>query len=701
MKTIIWKEWRQCGWSVAAGLVVMTLALWYTLRASNLIFDSTGQWPVYATLIGGVFALLLGTLQSRGDHHPAARALLLHRAVSASTIFWGKYVAGITMFLAAITPPFLYLMGYFLVDQRQTIAAQPSMVLPGLFGALAGFAFWPVAVTVVHSDAKFIGSRLLILIGCVALLAGLVFSIGDTNNVLIWLTWALIPLVVATVLAREMFVLGRVKEAPQRTMLWLANAFTLVLLFTFGVGSLMETPYRGKRYSVTVGPGAQPWLVEQSFGVRPTQLKMAPLSQQRSVRELVEFHKNFNQGEHFQIDKPTNSTVIQSMIQLPGFNDLGPSEQQHEVIFDNVVGEILVYRDQGLGRELIRQISPDSAPMGRFIAQANVMQSIADRGVLMTYQSPNGAQPLIVCSNGLFLVDDVVESVTPLLEFPFGSKIGRVVSFFDEDTHSFSYAIRVDDDAILLSLKPAEKKPAENEPLENSERRAAITADSIFLERVRIPESLRPFDSFSLARSTKGQGRFVGIGHPTDRSQNSVDVLRVEFDADGEAIDTTVYRERLGFDHLHGDLPSVAAIVPAGLFAIATVFDWATSERPDLLGRMWNAARTEPSHLAWGIFTALLGLAVAIAVARRRGLSSRQIGWWSLAGVLLGPVGALAILTVYPPINRHACSACGKMTRVDDSNCVHCGIEESELPRRGIEIFEGDQNSRRDVLVNV
>ncbi|MCA9137831.1 MAG: hypothetical protein KDB00_13760, partial [Planctomycetales bacterium] len=666
------------------------------------IFDTTGQWPAYSTLIGSVFAILLGIMQCRGDNQPAARALLLHRSVRPSMIFWGKYLAGVTMFLVAIAPPFLYLMTFFLIDHQQTIAAQPSMVLPGLFGALAGFAFWPATVAVVHSDAKFIGSRLLILFVCGALIAGMVIALGETDNVLTYAALALAPLALGTMIAKQMFVFNRVKDAPQRVMLWLANAFALLMVFTFCVGLLVDGTFHGKRYDITVGPGDQPWLVEQTIGVTATKLKTAPLAEGRSVRDQLAFHKDLNNDQSFSLSNQKFSGDRQSMIRLPSFTAAGESGQQYESVFDNVAGAILVYRDQGFGPGLVRRVAPESEPMGRFIYQANFIRSIGSYSVPASYQFQNSSQPLIACSNGLFLSGQGVESVIKLIEFPVGADVGRIATLIDHENHSLKHAIRVDDDVILVSLKPLETASDQTVDSDDvAENNVAITPDSISIQRIKIPEQIRQFDSFYLSESPRGNGHFVCIGYPHTQSFQPVDVVRIELGVDGEPVSETVYRESLGLRRSDESSYAVAAIVPVGLFGIAAAVDWAFSERPDLIDNIWETIRTEPSEVFWGIVTALLGIAVAIAVSKRRGLSKHHTCWWTLAGAVFGPVGALAILSVYPRINRQTCAACGKSTRVDQPICSHCGIEENDLPRRGIEIFEGDATSRQNDLLSV
>lgn len=678
MKTIIWKELRQCGKYVPAGLVVMSLATWYTLHQSLLIFDSQNQWPTYAALIGSVFALGLGTLQCLSDKSPAARALLMHRNTSAANIFWGKFLAGVLMFLGAMVPPLLWLMVYFAIDDRQTMAAHPSTVLPGLLGALAGFMMWPVAALLVHGEAKFFGSRFFPLVAYGSVLIVIVTSLDRAGSLIIFCLLAVLLLAVITFIARQYFINSQSENTAPRLALWIVNAFALILMAVVGAGILgqqMERPYSEKRYDVSFGPNAEPWLMEQSTGDAEPQIKMARLSTEGSVRESVTEHDDWTPNEYFRVVTRESSDATDPMIPLRGFSEGESANIMFESVFDNIAEEILVYRNRGHGHHLVRTLKSDSIRFGRYVGQTDLLHWTNRHQRQLIKSKTDGVYNALACDHGLFLFDDQVESVIPLLEFPPESSVGRIMaSVHGEQVLSRSnQSIRVNDEVVLVTIHDAENQQT----------------DYVHTERIQIPTELRQFDSIDVTRSPDADDEFIGLGYENFGTLQLVDIVQLRFGRDGDVLERTMYREMVGTEIDETSVFSVTAFVPVGVFAIAAAVDSVTSKKPLLAARMWKALLDQSVHWIWLIITAVLGIVVAFLVAMRRELSARTTIGWCLAGALFGPFGALAILSVYPRINRQPCAACGKLTRVDKSVCQHCGIEESELPRRGIEIFDG------------
>jgi len=376
-----------------------------------------------------------------------------------------------------------------------------------------------------------------------------------------------------------------------------------------------------------------------------------------------------------------------AMIPLSQFDEWEPVKARVDLVFDNIKGEILVYRNEGSGPRLDRTRRPETGQFGRFVDHEHFRHTHSTSVDELHSQSFVTAytRGVLVCEDGLYLIDDRDEVVTLLASFEDGTSVGRLLDMTGGQDQALAQSVRLDEEVLMINV-------------ESQGPVASIDQDSITVTRVRYPAALREFKSFLMTRSPKADDEFIAIADLQSNPFGLTDVPVFRFAMDGVVREKTVYREFVGMEPEAGSSPSVAAFVPPVCFGFAIAVDalFFSSERT-LARQILAAVRTRPTHLVWAILHALLGICVAFFAARHREIGIRRMVWWCIAGGLFGPVGALAILSVYPRINRQPCAACGKNTRVDQAVCNHCGIEEGELPRRGIEIFDGEEKRLSEV----
>jgi hypothetical protein len=272
MKTVVWKELREHACWVPVAAAVMAVVLVLQWRRDALVFDGASL----ASLVGLVacaVAAALGWAQSWGDRRPAARALLLHRGISADAAFCGKLLAGIVLYSVAVFVPLLCMAAFIAAHGIEHRAASPGALLPSAFLSLTAFCCWPAAMLIAQREARFAGSRL-----APALAAGFAaISGGVLVDSMLWFatTTAAVMMVALVAAARGVFVNGsHLRSAGGRAGLAVVVTFSLFVLMTF-VWMMVESqrirrtqstaPDVYQQSTVELGPDGRPWLTQSQY----------------------------------------------------------------------------------------------------------------------------------------------------------------------------------------------------------------------------------------------------------------------------------------------------------------------------------------------------------------------------------------------------------------------------------------------------
>jgi len=172
LKVLFWKECREnLKWSVLAllalslGLAYAVFRLFYQMPVGQPPFLSLDQfWDsenLVLTISPPLIGLALGLLQILPEQRRDQWAFLIHRPASRTTLFWGKVLPGVCLYLLATVPPLLGLAAW---------AAQPSHVpapfdfrftLAGWAAVLAGLPFYFAGLLTALRPARWYGSRAL------------------------------------------------------------------------------------------------------------------------------------------------------------------------------------------------------------------------------------------------------------------------------------------------------------------------------------------------------------------------------------------------------------------------------------------------------------------------------------------------------------------------------------------------------------
>lgn len=149
MKALIWKEWKEnARWALLGGLALALACAWMLHQALltnnwELVW-SQGLMPF--TLLAPVIGAAFGFLQIIPELRRDQWAFLVHRPVSRGTIFFGKVVAGLSLYILAVTLPLLGVALWLRVPGHLPGPFIGQLFLPAIADICGGAVFYFAAV---------------------------------------------------------------------------------------------------------------------------------------------------------------------------------------------------------------------------------------------------------------------------------------------------------------------------------------------------------------------------------------------------------------------------------------------------------------------------------------------------------------------------------------------------------------------------
>ncbi|MCZ6652056.1 MAG: hypothetical protein O7D91_03400, partial [Planctomycetota bacterium] len=166
MRPMIWKELREnFKWAVL-WMLGMGLAMAYALSSPGYYWSGSesicSQSFLLITTIGcALGAGLLGFLQVIMEMRRDQWAFLVHRPVTRNSIFAGKVVAGMILYLAATGIPLLIAAWWASTPGRIAAPFDGRMMLPGFADILCGVVFYFAGMLTGLRQARWYASRAL------------------------------------------------------------------------------------------------------------------------------------------------------------------------------------------------------------------------------------------------------------------------------------------------------------------------------------------------------------------------------------------------------------------------------------------------------------------------------------------------------------------------------------------------------------
>ncbi len=703
---VLWALGRKEARELAAVLAVSAagygavLALALRQAANSIAYGNSSEpgalnstFMQSGVVVAALAGLLVGFFQFFGESRPERLGFMLHRPVSRSTIFGGKVLTGVALYLAALALPLLVALWWASNPHNLPLPFSWRMALAPGADILSGIPYYFAGILVARrTDARWIGSRLL---PAAAPVIASVLNIAAENFGGAVLGIGLATLVTATAAHGYFTAAGQYPRlrVPARAA---TGTVVLAALLTAGLLSfgLLEvlTMDRERSYSVTnkqaviledgtaavevyeySSPGGmiRDRFEDLSGKVLGQAYPGVPSTGMEAFRSLPLYGGNvWDNGRAFH--EPT-SYFAYTVVRLNG--DLWSRAK------DRLGGDYLVGFEQ-TKHERVGAIGANGLEAGVAVPAARFAKPLHVAGIYASqlYQggiytntyaaSPAEWKPLLAAGDTIYMLqaDGKLETFykTPKQQ-PIAQFFAGTVNDPSVPTKPFvsSYSVAVTDDAVTILSSKAE-----------------------VLLQYALPGVGRYYVHTGQIWGKAGVGnRFVLLLDPINNSagEEPKPVTAVYFKPDGT------------FDH-QMELPVFASYVPAQMNFIEAYIGAPLA--PPVGTGIDVLANAEAPHYAqdagyWrqlmltAAGTAVVSGAAALILARRRRMRRGAAGLWTVAAVLFGPAGVLLMLCLpgLPVLAR--CGACGRPRPVDQERCPDCGTAAAAPVRNGTEIFVG------------
>ncbi len=698
MNAVFKKEFRDLSRWIPLGMVASVVMLWLELPGNvHEATSATERLAPFTMMVAGAIAIILGLLQSVFDARSDARGYLLHRPVSATSVYWSKIAAGFAAYWIAMAPGLLVTVVYLASKGPEQLPTSASQVLPLLWVVLALFSLHPTMIWIIHRDAWWMGTKLLPAVGVVSGLALLLLMLDGIPLSGVLLTLACLFLIgtfllAVTLLAAKHAFADEARLLSQGADRWRSRAsgieltlsavvlFGLMVAVVMGIESVaLPRPNRDYTiYNVTMNQDGEFFETSRTthnYGWDDAIEKMRPVGTDKDFVEVDRRWMEANQA----VMAESNDTSRRHPLRL--FTQLGSMESSRVPLGDstlvNHAGRILVYGgDRGLHAVVTPEGTFDSLEQatGRFERPGFAGPWHSSAGG--TYRYTTETNPLIGDDQAVYQLNSDDLSVTRLLD----QRVDAMGLLFSEPGQPASLWTRLDDrltEHHLVVLDEEKELPKWRDGMIGNRRGFSLPRIKIVGSRDFILEPTEGPATVSVLRTSDGQ---LALTQAT-RDGGAKFKVGYKF-LTGDASDAKSRSVTLPLPHTqNSDEKYIAWMIPPGLMltVLAGMVAYTSSMPP--VGWMFFAI---PMH-------SFMAAAMAFWLGRRFELPAPRRWAWAIGSAVLGLGGALAMLAIYRKPIRESCSHCHQLSRVDRDKCQNCGQIWEAPPSEGIEILDSGQ----------
>ena len=622
---------------------------------------------ILTPFIGLIIGLAQVVRENRGDKW----GFLTHRPVQRSTIFWGKAVAGILLYTAAVALPWIGALVWLSMPGHVPMPFDPRMALPGAADLLSGMVYYFAGLLTGMRDARWFATRALG-IG-VGLVCSIVCQAAGTFE------WAAAfiagGLLINGAAAWGAIVGGGGYETQPRiaraaTGIAVGTGLLIVCLASFLILGLFvfggDTGSQPGRYSVdTDGNIVRDHFEDGRISAiddqqgRPIEKYKDPEVRDTSMRGVVERSIGIRPFSLGVVPNSFRSTRRFFLDLLPEFR----IESAELVRWYYVNRENLIAAYDSKTKRLIGWMGPGGFSAGADKPEQRFTHPLLDKNLVR--------QPLIAFEDAVYRLSLPQRRIEKIFTPSAGESVLGAEGANSNDVSAYVSDARAGFDGIVTT------------------QRVLVQAQNGTVELSTPFESrARDYDEVTIYRAVYAPDKPTFVWYTpywVDRSQPAPQLV-TKFNAGN----SFVARYEL---QPFGSAPSMPWIA-APVFLAVPITVRAALAKPWLIGngRVELSDGMSQSQLAasW-LLSSLASLgsaAVIFARGRKYAFTSGRLSIWTVLGFVLGPFGFLLMLALLDWPARERCPACGLMRVVTHERCEHCTNPFSPPQHDGTEVFE-------------
>ena len=685
---MFWKECREnARWAVLACLA-LSLGLayaWFHLYQQSS-FPVLGQiWSgenLVLTITTPLIGLALGLLQVLPELRRDQWAFLVHRPASRTTLFWGKALPGVSLYLLATILPLLGLAAWAASPSHVPAPFDFRFTLAGWAAILAGLPFYFAGLLVALRPARWYGSRALPIL--TALLAP--WAAAQFIEFLPVVLCCLLVAVVLLCAAWGSFVSGgeyREQTKPARFMLGL-TLYPAVL--AVGVGALMLTFAAYNALGGRNTTGSEWWRTDYKIDT------------QGRIFEAAEHYDGKGHTDKTVTDlagHPVDLRLWQNLNQqhkLLDFAYLPESDSSADYYHYSQADRYVLslastisdahqsywYYETGARQIVGYSVTADAPALTGYLGPNGFAKERDQAGRFMASRpEPNGfaGLHLLRFPEALYWYDTSVPAIKLLQTTPGGRGGTTILGVNDAAGQELAKVLVVAAEGQLTAYT-----------------RAAAGAPQVVSKLFTVPVAFasKTYSNIQVAMTPDQSNFFFWYEAGPAGGANRVVVVS----STGRIVRSEtmpVVRSAAVFHKPKFIESAPALVVPPTTLSALALFGYVGHR----LG--WASAEGFSNTLSGGgalaFFSALGGfLAAALAwlISRRLGDGRRGQVAWALGVFWLGGYGVLLLLALRAWPARVPCPNCGRLRVVDNEACEHCGAAWARPKRDGTEIFDAE-----------
>ena len=644
----------------------------------------------FFTLTSALSGLLIGRAQIVHENRGDRWGFLALRPVRRSTLFFGKALAGALLYCVATGVPLAFVTAWMAAPGHRPLPWDPSMALPGVADMLCGLVYYFAAMLVGMREARWYGSRFLPL-GAAIACSGVILYVSH-----FWQALAVVAIGVAVVgMAAVATVIGGGRyeplARPGRIALGLTVMPGLTLAGTLVIGIIsltvfsrgpMRDGFRSTGYAIA-GDGSI---------VRRVQVqRFFPPSRQVVAVNDLQGHAIERYQDSVARTKLTDGVISTPAVSLHpevpstlesfgsgyrGTHDLfvqltssPPAPSEDSWYFVRRVGLIAAYENRSA--RLLGWMGPDGFRLG------DSLPTHRFEGPLRPSAGAFYAQPVLAFPSAVYRVDLRQRTIRNVFAPAPGENVLGAVTSGDSTAAMAAYGPRAKFD-VIATTRNVHVQSADGTSELSAVRDSDTTAyGTVTVSRALLAPGAPTFFWYSASDRPFINGeQGTAAGHITEFGEGNRIVAQVSIPRDTVPTAT--------------DKVSAQDVFTAS--TISVTWRVALQVYLRLSGRRTVSPRNWPRSdvVGWIVSTiaSLVAAALTFLLARLFAFERNRRLLWTALGFVLGPLGALLMLSLIDWPVREACPACARKRVVTRVRCEHCDAPFLPPALDGTEIFE-------------